>query len=77
MNEEQKVPSPEEFELIREYAAGIGVNHKNMDQAYISAAKEAGLLIHPFTVDDPKEIGKLKSWGVDGVFTNDLEAVER
>ena len=69
-------PTKENFELISEYAAGVGVYYKNADKAYIAAAREAGLLVHPFTVDDPKEVEKLKSWGATGVFTNDLEVAK-
>lgn len=74
-NLEQEIPSPETFKLYREYAVGIGVSHKNADDAYIAAAREAGLLVHLFTVDDLAEGEKLKSWGANGIFTNDIEAV--
>lgn len=72
---EQVIPSPETFELYREYAVGIGVSHRKADEAYIAAAREAGLLVHPFVVDKLAEGEKLKSWGATGIFTNDLEAV--
>ncbi|TAA72836.1 glycerophosphodiester phosphodiesterase [Planococcus salinarum] len=72
---EQEIPSPETFELYREYAVGIGVGYRNADEAYIAAAKEAGLLVHLFVVDELAEGEKLKSWGANGIFTNDIEAV--
>lgn len=72
---EQVIPSPETFELYREYAVGIGVSHRKADEAYIAAAREAGLLVHPFVVDKLAEGKKLKSLGATGIFTNDIEAV--
>lgn len=75
-NEEQEIPSLEEFGGIREYAVGIGISYKNVDEAYITAARDAGLLVHPYTVDDPEEVERLKSWGAHGVFTNDVGAVK-
>lgn len=71
----QEIPSPETFELYREYAAGIGVSYRNVDEAYIAAAREAGLLVHLFVVDELAEGEKLKSWGANGIFTNKIEAV--
>lgn len=72
---EQEIPSPETFESYKEYAAGIGVSYRDVDEVYIAAAKEAGLLVHLFVVDELAEGEELKSWGANGIFTNDLEAV--
>ncbi|MFD1031905.1 glycerophosphodiester phosphodiesterase [Metaplanococcus flavidus] len=74
-NMEQEIPSPETFELYREYAVGIGVSSRIADEAYVAAAREAGLLVHLFVVDELAEGEKLKSWGANGIFTNDIEAV--
>ncbi|WP_334223364.1 hypothetical protein [Planococcus maritimus] len=43
----------------------------------MAAAREAGLLVHPFVVDKLAEGEKLKSWGANGIFTNDIDAVSR
>lgn len=74
-NLDQAIPAAETFELYREYAIGIGVSHKKVDEAYIAAAREASLLVHPFVVDNLAEGEKLKSWGATGIFTNDIDAV--
>jgi len=37
---------------------------------YVDAAHEAGLAIYPWTVNDPKRIAELTTWGVDGVITD-------
>ena len=31
---------------------------------------QAGLLIHPYTVNDKKDMERLLNWGVDGMFTD-------
>ncbi|OED33960.1 glycerophosphodiester phosphodiesterase [Planococcus maritimus] len=74
-NMDQLIPSPETFELYGEYAVGIGVSAKKVDEEYITAAREAGLLVHPFVVDKLAEGEKMKSCGATGIFTNDVDAV--
>jgi len=37
---------------------------------WVAAAHEAGLAVHPFTVDDEGEMRRLLGWEVDGLFTN-------
>lgn len=72
---DQLTPSPETIELYKEYAVGIGASSKKVDEGYITAAREAGLLVHPFVVDNLAEGEKLKSWGATGIFANDIDAV--
>lgn len=74
-NSEKLTPSLEAFELYREYAVGIGASYRNADEAYIAAAREAGLWVHLFVVDELAEGKKLKSLGANGIFTNDIDAV--
>jgi len=63
------------FEKIREYAVGEGPHYKYIDEIYVQRARETGLLIHPFTIDDPIIVSEMKSLGVTGLFTNDLTTV--
>ncbi|WP_249929550.1 glycerophosphodiester phosphodiesterase [Planococcus maritimus] len=74
-NMNQAIPAAETFELYVEYAVGIGVSSKKVDEAYITVAREAGLLVHPFVVDKLAEGEKMKSCGATGIFTNDVDAV--
>ena len=37
---------------------------------FVDAAHEAGLLVYPWTIDDPRRIAKLAELGVDGITTN-------
>ena len=41
-----------------------------VDDAVVDAAKEAGLLVNVWTVDDPDRIRGLAAMGVDGIVTN-------
>ena len=53
------------------YCIGLGMNYKYIDSDYVNKIKKNGLEVHPFTVDNEKDMKKLLSWGVDGMFTND------
>ncbi|GGP17327.1 glycerophosphodiester phosphodiesterase [Oceanobacillus neutriphilus] len=70
----EEMDSLEKFEEIGEYAIGLGPNFSSIDIAYVQNAETAGLLIHPYTPNEPVEISGLKSWGVNGVFTNFAES---
>lgn len=41
-----------------------------VDQHYVTMAKNAGLKVLVYTVDEPDEMRMLANWGVDGIFTN-------
>ncbi|WP_259417687.1 glycerophosphodiester phosphodiesterase [Bacillus toyonensis] len=59
-----------EIEKYKTYCIGLGMNYKYIDSAYVKKIKKQGLEVHPFTVDNEKDMKKLLSWGVDGMFTN-------
>ncbi len=50
----------------------IHVDHRHLKENTVKMAHRLGLKVFTFTTDDPSEIKKLFSWGVDGIFTNDL-----
>ncbi|WP_313429714.1 glycerophosphodiester phosphodiesterase [Siminovitchia terrae] len=70
----EEMDSQEKFEKISTYAVGLGPYFKAIDKEYVKNAKKTGLLVHPYTPDEPFEISKLKAWGVNGVFTNYAES---
>ncbi|MED1058318.1 glycerophosphodiester phosphodiesterase [Bacillus mycoides] len=59
-----------EIEKYKTYCIGLGMNYKYIDVAYVKKIKNYGLEVHPFTVNNEKDMKKLLSWGVDGMFTN-------
>ena len=54
-------------------AAGCGtwsMFYRNLTPELVSEAHALGLLVLPWTVNDPKEMAKLVDWQVDGVITD-------
>jgi glycerophosphoryl diester phosphodiesterase len=52
------------------FATGIGPWHGAVDRALVEAARERGLAVRPWTVDDPAEMARLLALGVDAIITN-------
>ncbi|MCF6409752.1 glycerophosphodiester phosphodiesterase [Pseudalkalibacillus salsuginis] len=59
-----------ELDQYKEYAIGVGMNHNQIDEAYVQKVREHNLLIHPYTVNEKEDMQKLLDWGVTGMFTN-------
>jgi glycerophosphoryl diester phosphodiesterase len=55
---------------IESYAVGVGPSHESVDQAFVDAAHERCLAVHPYTVNDTPALASKLGFGVDGVFTN-------
>ena len=55
---------------IARYAVGIGPYRGNVHAELVAAAKRHGLLVHPYTVNEPEEMRRLLELGVDGLFTD-------
>lgn len=62
--------SDENLKELKQYAVGVGPNHKQIDQEYVQTVRDHDLLIHPYTVNDSESMDKLFGWGVTGMFTN-------
>ena len=55
---------------IAEFAAGIGPSRRIVSARLVTVAHEAGLAVHPYTVNEPEVWRWMLSIGVDGVFTD-------
>jgi glycerophosphoryl diester phosphodiesterase len=48
----------------------FGANHQHLTPAQVAAMHEAGYGVMAYTVNDVERAKTLKSWGVDGIFTD-------
>ena len=64
------------LDAAAEYAVGIGPSAGGVDAAFVAAAHDRCLAVHPYTVDDPQRLEELLDVGVDGVFTNRPDTLE-
>ncbi|MCA0172226.1 glycerophosphodiester phosphodiesterase [Bacillus sp. RAR_GA_16] len=62
--------SEDELQELSKYAVGVGMSASKIDQTYVQNVRNAGLLIHPYTVNDKEDMRRLLDWGVSGMFTN-------
>lgn len=58
---------------ITGYANGLGPHFSSVDDPLVRAAHGAGLVVHPYTVNDPTEMRRLEGIGIDGFFTDQTE----
>lgn len=75
--DEKAMVTDEKVEQIKEYAAGIGVNHKKLTDSFAQQVRKAGLQLHPYTVNSEKGIIDLFEMGATGVFTDHIEMVHK
>ncbi|MFK3960708.1 glycerophosphodiester phosphodiesterase [Pseudalkalibacillus hwajinpoensis] len=59
-----------ELQELTEYAVGVGMSASKIDETYVQKVRAAGLLIHPYTVNEKEQMMRLLDWGVTGMFTN-------
>ena len=59
-----------------EYAVGIGPSQTDVDAALVEAAHALCLDVHPYTVNEKKDMKRLIRLGVDGMFTNFPDRLE-
>lgn len=62
--------SVKEINEIKKYAIGVGPNFDQLDRAYVQKVRKAGLIIHPYTVNEKADMKRLLEWGVNGMFSN-------
>lgn len=64
-----------DLEEVKKFAVGVGPNYAAMDESFVKRARNLGLLVHPFTVNDAKTVLKLQSYGITGIITDNLELI--
>ena len=62
---------------VSAYAVGIGPSKTDVDAALVEAAHALCLDVHPYTVNEKKEMKALIRLGVDGMFTNFPDRLEK
>ena len=55
---------------IRSYAVGIGPSRLSVDAPLVEAVHAEGMVIHPYTVNEPAEMRRMQDLEVDGIFTD-------
>lgn len=64
------VLSKKEIHKLKKYASGVGVNYKSLTQSFIDHIQQAGLHVHPYTVNEATALLAVMEMGVNGVFTD-------
>jgi glycerophosphoryl diester phosphodiesterase len=62
---------------VSEYAVGIGPSQSDVDAELVEAAHALCLDVHPYTVNEKKDMKRLIRLGVDGMFTNFPDRLEK
>ncbi len=59
------------FAMVEDTTASVLLPRSNrLQQEDVEAFHDLGVAVIPWVVDDPKEMQRLRSWGVDGIITN-------
>jgi glycerophosphoryl diester phosphodiesterase len=58
------------LQSITRYAQGVGPSFRLVDSTFMHAARAAGLVVHPYTVNQVADMQRLLDLGVDGMFTD-------
>jgi glycerophosphoryl diester phosphodiesterase len=66
-----------DLDAASSYAVGIGPYKRDVDAALVEAAHEHCLAVHPYTVNTVEEMEALIALGVDGMFTNNPDDLDR
>jgi glycerophosphoryl diester phosphodiesterase len=66
-----------DLDAVSSYAVGIGPYKQDVDAALVEAAHEHCLAVHPYTVNTEEEMEALIALGVDGMFTNNPDFLDK
>ena len=67
----------DQLDLVSTYAVGIGPSMTDVDAALVEAAHDLCLDVHPYTVNEKADMRDLIDLGVDGMFTNFPDRLEK
>lgn len=65
-----KEASSSEIQQVKDYCLGIAPVYTVITKEFVDEAHANGLLVHTWTINDQENLIKMKSMGVDGIFTN-------
>lgn len=58
------------FARVKRYAVGVGPSRRIISARFVERAHLAGLVVHPYTVNEPSLMTFMLGLGVDGMFTD-------
>jgi glycerophosphoryl diester phosphodiesterase len=67
----------DQLNLVSTYAVGIGPSMTDVDASLVEAAHALCLDVHPYTVNEKADMRALIDLGVDGMFTNFPDRLEK
>jgi glycerophosphoryl diester phosphodiesterase len=67
----------DQLDLVSTYAVGIGPSMTDVDAALVEEAHALCLDVHPYTVNEKADMRALIDLGVDGMFTNFPDRLEK
>lgn len=72
----KKMMTDQALKEISRYALGVGPNYQDISDEFITKLQKNDLLIHPYTVNDAETMLEFQEMGIDGVFTNYIDAFQ-
>jgi glycerophosphoryl diester phosphodiesterase len=63
-------PPPDLAELKHLGFDGFSIDHQVLQQSFVSAARSLGLKVYTWTVNEPTDLLRVSSFGVDGIITD-------
>ncbi len=58
------------MQLVLDRTYAMITENSIIDESYMKMARNNGLLIHPYTINEKPDMRLLMKWGATGMFTN-------
>jgi len=55
---------------VATFARGVGPSFRTVTPGIVDAAHDLGLVVHPYTINEPADMQRMAEMGVDGMFTD-------